>query len=135
MNPVLAGAIQYNKGRVRQFNAGSTAILNGDLLKFGTAGVMDPCADNDENLRVFVALTPVDANGLASQNLGATVVPLEDAVVRIAYTGGTPVVGTSYGISDQRTLDVANTTQLLLTVVGVDTEQGFAEVIEYKISA
>jgi hypothetical protein len=135
MNPVIAGAIRYNPARVQQFDAGATAILNGDLLKFGTAGVMDPAADNDENLRVFVSLANTAALGLKSQNLGATVVPLEDAVVRIAYTGGTPVVGTSYGISDQRTLDVANTTQLLLTVVNVDTDQGFAECIEYKISA
>lgn len=131
---VSNGVVTANPHRRRQFDNGVTALRAGDLFKF-SAGLTIPAADNDENLRLWVAESPADASGLAAKKQGVTGVPLADAIVRMAYTGGTPVIGTDYGISDQRTVDVANVTQLVVTVVGVDTDAGTCEVIEYQISA
>lgn len=134
MNPVLAGAIGHANHLVQNVDVGATAIRKGDLVKF-SSGLIIPAADNDENLRVYVALERADALGTIALNTGCAIVPLSGAKLRMAYTGSTPTVGESYGISDQRTLDQANTTNLLLTVLAVDANQGFVDVIEYQIGA
>lgn len=125
------GVISENKGRRRRLPVGATAIRPGDLVKF-SSNVLVPAADNDENLQLFVAL---EYSAASNTTTGCLVVPFGDVVANFAYTGGTPTVGTAYGISDQRTVDVANTTQLMVLVTNVDTTNTVVSVIEFQQSA
>ena len=134
MNPILAGAVSYNKGRVQSFDNGATAIRQGDLCKI-TAGLIVPAAADDENGEFFVALAPSPANGTKAAQQGVLCVPLQDARLKIAYAGSAPTVGLAYGIDDARTLDQTNTTQKLLTVTEVNSTEGWAICQQYLISA
>lgn len=131
MSLVVGPIVSFNNARVIEAPVGATALRQGDLCKF-SSGALIPAADNDENLQLYVSLA--DAAALATKS---QFVPLADAKLKMAYTG-TPTLGEAYGISDQRTLDAANTTQILLTVVKVGAEAtldaGMVEVIEYQIA-
>lgn len=131
MSLVVGPIMSYENSRVINALVGATAVRQGDLCKF-SSGALIPCADNDENLVVYVSLADA-AIGATSQ-----FVPLADAKIKLAYTG-TPTLGEAYGISDARTLDASNTTQILLIVVKVGAEAtldaGMVEAIQYSISA
>ena len=132
MSLVVGPIMSYDNARVINALVGATALRQGDLCKF-SSGALIPCADNDENLVVYVSLAD------AALNATSQFVPLADAKIKLAYTGSAPTLGEAYGISDCRTLDQANTTQLLLIVVKVGAEAtldaGMVEAIQYSISA
>lgn len=132
MSLVIGPIVSYENSRVIEAPVGATALRQGDLCKF-SSGALVPCADNDENLTVWVSLADAAAQATKSQ-----FVPLADAKVKLSY-GGSPTVGEAYGISDQRTLDATNTTQLLLTVTKVGSEatldSGKVEAILYQVGA
>lgn len=117
----------------RAFRApvGATNLRPGDLVKF-SSNLLVPAADNDENIQLYSVLEGALASNTTN---GALVVPFADCLMDLDYTGGTPTVGTDYGISDQRTVDVANTTQLVVTVVAVDTDRNVVTVKEFQQSA
>ncbi len=131
MSQVIGPIGSYENSRVIEAIVGATAIRPGDIVKFDTA-VLIPATDNDENGVFFVAL------GYGAIGAKIAVVPLFDCKLKMAATG-TPVIGVSYGISDARTLDASNTTQLLLTVTKVGTgaglDSGFVEAIAYQITS
>lgn len=129
MPPLLGKIISYDNNRVISATVGATALREGALVKFDTALAV-PLVDNDKQIRVFVALHD------AAIGAEIALVPLADCKLRIAYTGS-PAVGASYGVSDAYTLDAADATNFLLTVVkvGGDLDSGFAEVIEYQLAA
>lgn len=127
-NPTDLRVVSYVKGRERRLPMGATAIKQGQLVKF-SSNLIVPAADNDENIRIFVALE----YAAISQANGILVVPFADAVVEMAYSG-TPAVGVDYGISDANTVDASNTTQLLVTVLAVNTARSTVDVIEYQIA-
>lgn len=126
-NPTDLRVISHNASRARRLPMGATAIKPGQLVKFAS-NVIVPAADNDENIRIFVALE----YGVASTGT-ILVVPFSDAVVEMAYSGS-PTVGTDYGISGPATVDASNTTQLLVTVLAVNTARSTVDVIEYQIA-
>lgn len=125
MNPVLAGAISYTPGRVKSFNVGSTAIRKGDIIKFSSAEMV-AAADNDKQGQFWVALDAAPADGTTATNTGVLAVPLQDCLLRIAYSGGDPTVGEFYAISDTRTLDTTDTTNDLLQVLEYNSAEGYA---------
>lgn len=131
VNPTDVRVLRYNQGRAFKAPIGATAMRPGSLAKFDT-NVLVPLADNDENLAAYAILEQADA---ANTDPGVLVVPFADAVLELGYTGGTPTVGTSYGVTGPQTVDVANTTQLLVTVVAVNTARTTVDVIMYQVAA
>jgi len=117
------------------FPVGATAIKYGQLCKI-SSNLMVPCADNDENLGVYVALGNYPASTDANYTTkDTTFINFKDALVGMEYTGGTPALGVSYGISAAGIVDVANTTQLLVTVLEYDSENSLVTVEPYQITA
>ncbi len=111
--------ISYNPARAFKFGIGATAMRKGSLCKF-SSGLLEPLADNDENLVVWVMLQEVSAS--ATEGLA---VPLTDCVVALKYTGTVPAaptaLGVQYGVTGPITVDFDNVTQILVTALKVDT--------------
>ncbi len=132
MSQVIGPIGSYDNSRVIEGIIGATAVRPGDLLKFDTA-LLVPLADNDHQIQVYVAL------GYGAVGAKLSAVPLQDIVVRIKYTGSAPTIGLTYGVSDQRTLDQADTSNKLLTVVKVGTggglDSGFVSAIMYGLAS
>ena len=128
-NGAYRGVRSYNQAKAITLPMGATAALPGDILKLAS-GVLDPAADNDKQGQFFVALQEAAANAD-----GCLVVPLADCVLETEYdTATTPSVGVAYGISSQRELDASDTTNLLLTVISVNTTRNTVKCIEYQVS-
>lgn len=132
MSLVIGPIGTYDNARASEAVVGATAIRPGDLIKF-SAGLMVPCAADDKQIQVFVAL------GYGAVGAKIPMVPLADAKIKIAYTGSAPTIGAAYAISDQRTLDQTDTTNKLLTVVKVGSDAGLdagtCEAIEYRLAS
>ncbi len=127
-NPTDLRVKSYNNARAFRAAVGATAILPGQLCKF-SSNVLVPAADNDKQIQLFVALE----YGISTLHDGKTlVVPFADAVVEMAYSG-TPTLGTAYGISGPATVDATDTTNDCVTVIGIDTDKGTVDVIEFQI--
>ena len=120
--------VSYNDKRARRLPMGATAIKPGQLCKF-SSNVIVPAADNDKQIRFFVALE----YGIASTGT-ILVVPFEDAVVEMAYSGS-PTLGTAYGISGPATVDAADTTNLAVLVLAVNTARTTVDVIQYDLAS
>ncbi len=121
-NPTIA----YDNCDVISFPVGATAIRFGDICKV-TSNLMVPAADNDKQGLFYVAVNNMDASSAKEGNF----VPLDKVKrLEIAYTG-TPTRGDSFGISDQRTLDAADATNYLLTVLSIDTDRGTVDTKAY----
>ncbi len=103
----------------------------GTLAKF-SSNLLVPLAADDKQIRVYVILEQADANSTVPG--GVLVVPFADCVVELGYTGGTPTVGTSYGISGPTEVDVTETTALLVTVIAVNTGRTTVDCIEYQLA-
>lgn len=127
-NPTDLRALAYNSSRARRLPMGATAIKPGQLCKF-SSNVIVPAADNDKQIRFFVALE----YGIASTGT-ILVVPFEDAVVEMAYSGS-PAVGVAYGISGPATVDAADTTNLAVLVLAVNTTRETVDVIQYDLAS
>ncbi len=132
VNPTDLAVLRYNTAKSFRAGIGPTYGLRPGALAKASSNLLVPAADNDENIRLFAVLEGADA---AATGLPLLVVPFSDAVVEMGYTGGTPTMFTDYGITDQNTVDIANTTQLMVTVVGINTARTTVDVIEYQISA
>jgi hypothetical protein len=128
MNPVDRGC-EYDPKSAIRLPMGATAIKKYDIIKI-TAGLAVPAADNDKQGEFFVAL-----ENAATTDTDVLAVPLRHAVLTIAFSGSAPTVGAAYGISDTRTLDQADTTNKLLTVLEVDSTRTTAKVMEYRLSS
>lgn len=129
VNPTDVRVKSYNANKAFRASMGATAIQCGQLCKY-SSNLIVPCVDNEENVRTYVALE----NVAVSSTNGILVVPFADAIVELGYTG-TPTEGTDYGISGPGTVDATNTTQLLVTVVKVNTARTTVDVIEYQIGS
>jgi len=127
-NPTDLRVVSYNDKRAIRLPMGATAIKPGQLCKF-SSNVIVPAADNDKQIRFFVAL----GYGIASTGT-ILVVPFEDAVVEMAYSGS-PTVGTAYGISGPATVDAADTTNLAVLVVAVNSTRTTVNVIQYDLAS
>ncbi len=132
MSQVLGPIGTYENSRVIEAVTGATALRPGDIVKFDT-GVLVPAVADDKQGTFFVAL------GYAAVGAKVSAVPLNDVVLRIAYTGVAPTMGLSYAISDARTLDQTDTTNKLLTVVKVGTsgglDSGYVSAIAYTLTS
>jgi hypothetical protein len=127
--------VKCDSKKAFKFPVGATAIKYGQLCKI-SSNLMVPCADNDENLSVYVALGNYPANSDANYLAGETTfVSLRDALVGMEYTGGTPALGVSYGISAAGVVDIANTSQPLVTVLEYDAANALVTVEGYQITA
>ncbi len=125
VNPTDVRVLRYNTAKAFRALIGATAMRPGALAKY-SAGALIPAADNDENIRLYVILEQGDA---AARTL---VVPFSDAVLEMGYTG-TPTEGLDCGISDSVTVDASNVTQLMVTIVGVNTARTTVDIIEYQV--
>lgn len=128
-NPTDLRVVSYNPARARRLPMGATAIKPGQLCKF-SSNVIVPAADNDKQIRFFVALEYAKI----SETNGILVVPFEDCVLELAYSGS-PTVGTAYGISGPATVDAADTTNLAVLVVAVNTARTTVDVIQYDLAS
>lgn len=113
---VTVKGITYVKDAVIEFPIGAAALVYGQLCKV-SGGLMVTAADNDQQGVFYVCL----GNYAASASTGSFVPLFQVGSLEITYTGSAPTIGVSYGISDGVTLDQANVTQLLLTVISVDS--------------
>lgn len=126
-NPTDLRVLSYNPQRARRLPMGATAIKPGQLCKF-SSNLIVPCADNDKQILMFVALE----YAAISQANGILVVPFQDAIVEMAYSGS-PTVGTAYGISGAATVDAADTTNLAVLVLAVNTARTTVDVMAYEL--
>ena len=100
----------------------SQAQSKGALLEW-TSNLADLADSTDTDLIGVTtkAIASTDADYATSRSI-EILVPLEKHVVWEAdYSGGTPTVGTEYGISDSLTVDVTNTTNKVFRVLKVDS--------------
>jgi hypothetical protein len=132
MSLVIGPIGSYDSTRVIQATVGATTIRPGDIVKF-SSGLIIPAVATDAQGVFFVAIASGAIGGLIP------IVPLQDCVLRILYSGSAPTMGSSYGILDTRTLAQTNTTQKLLTVVKVGTtgglDSGYVSAIGYQLSS
>lgn len=128
-NPTDLRVLVNNPARARRLPMGATAILPGQLCKF-SSNLIVPAADNDKQIRLFVALEYAKI----SETNGILCIPFEDAVVEMAYSG-TPTVGTAYGISGPATVDASDTTNLAVLVLAVNTARTTVDVIQYDLAS
>lgn len=128
VNPTDIAVKSYDRAKAFRAPVGATAMRPGTLCKF-SSNLLIPAADNDKQIRLYVVLEQADANATST-----LVVPFADARIELGYSG-TPTVGTSYGISDSQTVDAADTTNLMVTVVAVNSTRTTVDVIEYQLSA
>lgn len=126
-NPTDLRVVSYNEKRARRVPMGATAIKPGQLVKF-SSNVVVPVADNDKQILMFVALE----YGVVSTGSTILVVPFQDAIVEMAYSGS-PAVGTAYGVSGPATVDAADTTNLAVFVVAVNTARTTVDVMAYEL--
>lgn len=106
---------------------GATALLSGDLVKV-VAGLVVPVAADDVNISLYVALHDAAIGAQVAVDIS------QNFVKEIAYTPATPAIGASFGVNGPRTLDQSDTTNLLLTVLEVDTVRVVALVTPYSIT-
>ena len=106
---------------------GATALLSGDLVKL-VAGLVVPVAADDVNIQLYVATHD------AAISADVTVDVSQNFLKEIAYTGATPAIGAGFGVDGPRTLDQTDTTNLLLTVLEVDTVRVVALVTPYSLT-
>ncbi len=122
VNPINVGVISYNDARAFKLTGGATSFRRGAIVKL-TAGLLVPAVDNDENGLFFVSLQEFTTGS----GQPVLVVPITDCIFRLAYTGTVPTaptaIGVAYGITGPITLDFDNVTQILLTVLAVDTNK------------
>jgi len=144
---VYAYSVSDENVAVQDFNADAAlAGKRGDLVILNGAGNVVAPADNTAasvlgvyeggNFRGITEGSPYAATTVTSNSqsgkLAKVRVATHDAVFRAPYTGGTPVVGTKYGVTSpvDPKIDVANTvTGAIYQVVEVDTESGNCFVI------
>jgi len=131
-NPLNVRVVSYNPARAFKVPVGATAMRRGSLAKFAS-GLLVPCVADDKQLQVYVTLQEVDAASTSN----VLVVPIQDCVVALAYTGTvpTPTVGVSFGIDDCITVDLTDTTNKLLTALQINTTLQIIECIGYFLPA
>ena len=122
VNPINVRVISYNPARAFKLAGGATSFRRGAIVKL-TSGLLVPAVDNDENGLFFFSMNEF-ATGSGQDVL---VVPITDAIAVLTYTGTVPTsptaIGVAYGITGPITLDFDNVTQILLTVLDVDTSK------------
>lgn len=129
VNPTDIAVKSYNSAKAFRAPIGATAMRPGTLAKF-SSNLLVPCVATDKQIRVYVILEQADANAAS-----ALVCPLGDVRLELGYTGGTPTIGTSYGLSDALNILVSDVTNLLLTVTAVNSGRTTVDVIEYQLAS
>lgn len=107
---------------------GATALVAGQIVKL-SSNLLVTAADDDKQGQFFVTREKAAADAtkcLVTYDANAT--------WEMEYDSA-PTVGASYGISDGRTIDVDDTTNLLVTVLKVDTDRERATVTFYQKTA
>lgn len=131
-NPLNVRVVSYASHRARKLNIGATAMRRGSICKF-SSGLLIPASDNEENAILWVTLQEAAASAT-----DVLCVPIQDCVMALLYTGTVPTaptaIGVAYGITGPITLDFDNTTQILLTVVDIDTSLGIVYCVMQNIS-
>ena len=129
-------ALRWDKNLTFRVPNGVNAIRPGQLFKF-VNGVPTLAAATDKQLQFYVCLENADAstNTQDTNFPGFLAVPFDDCYLSMCYTGGTPVVGYAYGISDQNTVNVGDTTNLAVRVLEVYSATGICTCAMYKLSS
>lgn len=100
----------------------STALDKNSLVKL-TSGQLVPSADNDVCVfaKINVEIASTDSDYASATEVSVTRIHPGD-LVRMKYTGGTPVKGAVYGISNAYTVDVGDTSNKVFRAWRVDTD-------------
>lgn len=96
----------------------STAIVNGALVVL-SSGALIPATSSTANIVGLAgrAVAATDAD-YAVANTMTVIVPTDETVVKMLYTGSAPTVGVQYDLSNSYTVNTGATTYKVVTCVG-----------------